>query len=74
MNCWSSTTPYNLSHIMTDEKIIEYVVQGKENPIEDETVYLAAVQNEGIGCTGILEEVPEPETQKYSHVYLIKTP
>ena len=41
---------------MNDEEIIEYVVKGK-------TADLAAVENEGIEFIGILEEVPERETQ-----------
>ena len=56
---------------MTDEEIIEYVVKFKEDPIEDETVDSAAVKNEGIGFIGILEEVPERETQTSSHEELI---
>ena len=56
---------------MTDEEIIEYVVKGKEDPIEDETVNVAAVKNEGIEFIGILEEVPERETQKSSQEELI---
>ena len=45
---------------MTDEEISEYVVKGKEDPIEDENVDLDAVKNEddGIEFIGILEEVP----------------
>ena len=49
---------------MTDEEIIEYVVKGKEDPHEKETADLAAVETEGIEFAGILEEVPERETQK----------
>ena len=60
-------------HIVTDEKIIKYIVKGKENSIEDETADLAAMENEdeGIEFIGILEEVPKRETQKSSHKELI---
>ena len=56
---------------MTDEEIIEYVFKGKEDLHEDETANLAAVENEGIEFIGILEEVPERETQTSSHEELI---
>ena len=57
------------SHIMTDEEIIEYIVEGKENPIVDETADSAAMdkEDEGIEFIGILKKVPERETQKSSH-------
>ena len=56
---------------MTDEEIIEYVVKCKDDPHENETADLAAVENEGIEYAGILEEVPERETQKSSQEKLI---
>ena len=59
------------SHIITDEDIIEYVVKGKEDPHEDKTADLAAVENEVIEIAGILEEVPERVRQKSSHKELI---
>ena len=37
------------NHIMTDEEIIEYVVKGEEDPHEDETADLGAVENEDEG-------------------------
>ena len=58
------------THIMTDEEIVEYVVKGNKDTHEDETADLAAMENEDEGIEfiiiGILEEVPEQETQKFS--------
>ena len=47
------------SFIMTGDEIIEYVVKGKEDPHEDETTDLAAVENEdeGIEFIGILDHI-----------------
>ena len=50
------------SYILTDEEIIEYVVNSKDDPSEDKTADLAAVENKGIEFIGILEEVPERDT------------
>ena len=61
------------NHIMTGEEIIEYVVKGKEDPHEDATADLAAVENEdeGIEFIGILKKVPERKKQKFTHEELI---
>ena len=59
------------SHNDRRGNLIEYVVKGNEDPHENETADLAAVDNEGIELIGILEEVPERETQKSSQEELI---
>ena len=62
------------SHIMTDDEIIEHVLQDKDQEqIEDETQDTPAAEDEDIGVEvlGMLEEVPERETEKSSHEELI---
>ena len=62
LNEWlEQCEPLQSSLMITDEEIIECVVKGKEDPIEDETADLTAVKNKNEGI----------ETQKSSHEELI---